>query len=253
MLNLYCIKYTCTYVCACVVCVTYLYRSSGVLKASQLHSSHQLLKVEPMQSQGTKQTIVEMPLQPKSEFVPQLANSIASSSNFPSGSKYHKKHVPKYTAPFPSPTTSQPTSPVVRNDKKSTSYSNQPLLSSSTSKQVKGQIYDLNKMAGAIASVGSSTTENTKGKYTQCNEGWWNCLSLPSSNHSTLIGNYDTVTTNSLSVDPSLSNAVSSREISLPNLTVSTSTTSIMSTMSPRIASPTNVSPLGASKNRMAR
>ena len=220
-----------------------LYRSSSALKASHLQSTHQLLKVEPLQVQGTKQTIVELPMQqPKKEMVPQLANS--TSSNFPAASKYHKKHVPKYTTPFPSPTTSQPTSPVIRNDKKP---ANASLLSSSTSKQVKGQIYDLNKMAGAIA----SSAESSDRVFKQRNEGWWSCLSLPSNNHSALVGTY---TTGTISVAPGDASVAAAHEV--PNLTLLTpaaSTNNINVTLSPRIASPTNVSPLSASKSRTAR
>ena len=199
--------------------------------------------------QGAKQTIVEVPLQPKKEFVPQLATS--TSSNFPSGSKYHKRHVPKYTTPFPSPTTSQPTSPVVRNEKKPAGHNNPPLLSS-TSKQVKGQIYDLNKMAGAIASSSSTGVEGSGRMFKQRNEGWWNCLSLPTSNHSALVGTY---TTGAISVSSSGDPSVA-HEVSLPNLTLTTSivsTNNLNATLSPRIASPTNISSLSASKNRTVR
>lgn len=216
-----------------------------------MQSTHQLLKVEPLLVQGTKQTILELPLQPKKEFAPQLATS--ASSNFPSGSKYHKKHVPKYTAPFPSPTTSQPNSPVVRNEKKSASHHSQPLLSSSTSKQVKGQIYDLNKMAGAIASNNSTTAESSGRKFKRRSEGWWSCLSLPFSNHSALVGTYTTGAFNSPFTDPLASSVGAAHDVSLPNLTLPTSmvsTNNISATLSPRMASPTNMSPLGASKNR---
>ena len=199
--------------------------------------------------QATTQAIVELPLQPKKEFAPQLATS--APSNFPSGSKYHKRHVPKYTTPFPSPTTSQPSSPVVRNDKKPASHNNPPLLSSA-SKQVKEQIYDLDKMAGAIANNNNTGVEGSGRMFKRRSEGWWNCLSLPTSNHNSLVGTYAAVAISvSSSGDPSVAH-----EVSLPNLTLSTSivsTNNLNTTLSPRIASPTNISPLSASKNRTAR
>ena len=227
-----------------------------MLKASH-QSTHQLLKVEPLQVQGTKQTIVELPLQPKRELVSQMTATSAS-SNFPSGSKYHKRHVPKYTTPFPSPTTSQPSSPVVRNEKKPTNNSNQPLLSSSTSKQVKGQMYDLNKLAGAVASTSSTSAENSGRMFKHRDEGWWNCLSLPTSNHSALVGTYTPsgAAISSASGGTSVSTAAV-HEMSLPNLAPPTSMAStnnhLNATMSPRMASPTVMSPLSASKSRTTR
>lgn len=239
----------------CYVCMYFIfYRSSGAVRTSHLPSVHQLLKAEPMQVQGMKQTIVELPLQPKKEFVPQLATS--ASSNFPSGSKYHKKHVPKYTTPFPSPTTSQPTSPVIRNEKKSSSHNNQRLLSSSTNKQVKGQIYDLNKMAAAVTNSNSTTAEISGGNFKRHSEGWWNCLSLPASNHNALVGMYTPGVLNPPSADPLSSSVMAARRVSLPNLTLPSSVSSvnsIITTLSPMMASPTSISPLGGSKNRTAR
>jgi len=231
-----------------------LHRGSGAVRTSHLPSVHQLLKAEPTtQAQGIKQTIVELPLQPRKDFVPQLTSS--ASSNFPSGSKYYKKHVPKYTTPFPSPTTSQPTSPVIRNEKKSSSHNNQPLLSS-TSKQVKGQIYDLNKMAGAVTNNNSSTAESSGGNFKRRSEGWWNCLSLPTSNHNSFVGIYTTGGVHPPSADPSPSSVAAARQVSLPNLTLPSSVSSsnnIMTTLSPMMTSPTGTSPLGQSKNRTAR
>ena len=242
--------YECIYVCVRMyVYMLYSYRSSSV-KTPHLQSAHQLLKVEPLQMPGAKQTIVEVPLQPKKELLPQMVTAMAS--NFPSGSKYHKKHVPKYTAPFPSPTTSQPSSPVVRNDKKPTGHNNQPLLSS-TSKQVKGQIYDLNKMAGAIANTNNATNESSGKKFKRRNDGWWSCLSLPSSNHSTIIGNYTTGSVVPCYGDPSATGGVVTHDAPLANLSLPISTNNITATLSPRTASPTNISPLGASKNRTTR
>lgn len=201
-----------------------------------------------MQVQGMKQTIVELPLQPKKEFVQPLVNS--ASSNFPSGSKYHRKHVPKYTTPFPSPTTSQPTSPVIRNEKKSGSQSNQPSSSSSTSKQVKGQLYDLNKMAEAVTNTVNTTVDGSRWMFKRSGEGWWNCLSLPSTGHGALMGTSTTV--------PQVPSAPAKHvgEITLPSLSQlmsSTSTSSNSTALSPRVASPTNISPLGGPKNRMTR
>ena len=253
---MYLSMYVFTYTHACMyawiyvyICILYSYRS-GSVKTPHLQTAHQLLKAEPLQMPGTKQNIVELPLQPKKDFIPQMVT--ATSSNFPSGSKYHKKHVPKYTAPFPSPTTSQPSSPVVRNEKKSTGHTNQPLLSS-TSKQVKGQIYDLNKMAGAIANTNNTTNESSGKKFKRRNDGWWSCLSLPSSNHSTIIGTYITGAANPCYVDSSATGVTVTHDAPPANLTTPMTANNITATLSPRTTSPTNVSPLGASKNRTTR
>ena len=152
-----------------------VHRSSSSTKTAQqpsssiMHSS--TLKTELPPFHSGKQPHMDMSYQPKKEFPPPPLTS--TSSGYTPGSKHHKKHVPKYTTPFPSPTTSQPTSPLV--DKKPPTHV-QTLLSSTNSKQVKGQIYDLNKMAGSITNTNSSGNER---RYKGRTEGWWNCLSLP--------------------------------------------------------------------------
>jgi len=150
--------------------------SSTTAKSSQQPSTKleqsSMLKTELPPFHSGKQPHGDMSFQVKKDFVPPPLTN-ASSSYTPS-SKHHKKHVPKYTTPFPSPTTSQPTSPSSV-DKKPPTHE-QTLLSSTSSKQVKGQIYDLNKMAGNITNANSSGSEK---RYKGRTGGWWNCLSLP--------------------------------------------------------------------------
>jgi len=202
-----------------------VHRSSSSTKSAQQPSSAAIhsstVKTEMPLLHSIKQPHVDMSYQPKKEFPPPPLTS--TSSGYTPSSKHHKKHVPKYTTPFPSPTTSQPTSPLV--DKKLPTH--EQTLLSTNSKQVKGQIYDLNKMAGSITNTSSSGNDR---RYKGRTGGWWNCLSLPPPSghppHASVPMN------------------VVEQKVSLSNLNLPPSLTSTTIATTPATDSPGGMSPL---------